>query len=114
MTAVLARLKDLWAGRLRLADAFWTYAVFWGLLFNIAATLAAFAIVVAAKAAAGGGDGGSLAALAALAVHLLPLPYNVVSLVGVWRSAGRPDIPAPVSLAARTVTVALFVLFTVV
>jgi hypothetical protein len=67
----------LWRGELPLMQAFWDYAIIYGTIANLLATL------------------GALAALAvdapwlALAVHFLPAPYNVVAVVGVWRSAGR-------------------------
>jgi hypothetical protein len=57
---------------------------------------------------------GGMPAPAAVALHLLPLPYNVLVLVGVWRSAdsfsGRPFIATTARLAAA----AWFVLMIVV
>jgi hypothetical protein len=110
---VIGTLRSLWAGRLPLKDAFWTYAVFWGLLINVAAGVAALALIVAGKAAApamapGAVAGASMLPLLALALHLAPVPYNIIALVGVWRSAGRPDSPPSAALAARSATLALF------
>lgn len=113
MAAPGRALKDLWAGRLPLADAFWTYAVFWGVLVNIGATAAALALLVAAKAAAGA-TAAHAAALAAAALHALPIPFNVVVLVGVWRSAARPDHPRLAGLAARALAGLLFAIFLLV
>ena len=98
----LSRLSDLWAGRLRLSEAFWTYAIFWGFLINLAATLTSLTLLVAV-----GGDAASKewAPLAALALHLLPVPYNLLVLVGVWRSAGRPEVKANAALLARLAVV---------
>jgi hypothetical protein len=71
-------LADLWAGRLPLAAAFWTWGVAVGGAANLAATAASLGAVAA-----------GLPALAAFAIHLLPLPYNIAVAVGVWRSAGH-------------------------
>lgn len=103
LPSFLSRLSDLWAGRMRLSEAFWTYAIFWGFLINLAATLASLALLVAL-----GGDAASKewAPLAALALHLLPLPYNLAVLVGVWRSAGQPEVKATAALLARLAVVA--------
>lgn len=116
---VIGTLRNLWAGRLPLRDAFWTYAVFWGLLINVAAGVAALALIVADKAAApaaapGVAAGATMLSLLAVAVHLAPLPYNVIALVGVWRSAGRPDSPPSAALAARSAMLAVFVALLVI
>ena len=97
-----SRLADLWTGRLPLSEAFWTYAIFWGLLINLAATLCSLTLLVAV-----GGDAASKewAPLAALALHLLPVPYNLMVLVGVWRSAGRPEVKPAAALLARSAVV---------
>jgi hypothetical protein len=110
MGALPARLRDLWAGRLPLVDAFWTCQVFWGGLINIGATLAGLALLAGGPSA--GLDEG-LTAIAAAGLHLAPMPYNVIVLVGVWRSAGRPAIPALASLVARAASLGLFALFAV-
>lgn len=95
------RLHDLWHGRLSLADAFWNYMIFWGFLLNVGATLAALAVLVAA-----GGDAGvSGAAWLAAALHLVPVPWGLLCLVGVWRSAGRTDVGPTRRLLARVVAV---------
>jgi hypothetical protein len=96
--AILSRLSDLWSGRLPLSAAFWNYAIFWGFLINLAATFASLAVLVAAGGTQTPGTG---TALLALALHLLPIPYNLVVLVGVWRSAGRPENSANAALTAR-------------
>lgn len=68
----------LWNGQLPLAQAFWLYAVLYGFLANLFSAIATLAALSA----------GASAVLAA-AIHFLPLPYNIVSGIGVWRSAGR-------------------------
>ncbi|MBI4182729.1 MAG: hypothetical protein HY521_01880 [Proteobacteria bacterium] len=72
------RIGELWAGERGLAEAFWWYAVALGLAVNGAATLAGLAV-----AAMAGPDA------AVIALFLLPVPYIVLTLVAVWRSARR-------------------------
>ena len=74
----LESLRELWSGRLPLARAFWEHAVFYGAVANIAATGAALSALTF----------GAPAPLA-LAIHLLPLPYVLTTVVGVCRSASR-------------------------
>jgi hypothetical protein len=72
-----ARLLSLWRGEIPLASAFWRYAIIYGTLANLFATLLTLALLSA-------GTPGAIAT----AVFLLPLPYNILAGVGVWRSAG--------------------------
>lgn len=71
-------VKRLWAGDVPLRQAFWDYAVFWGLLLNLATHAVFFALLL--------NDANSV--LVALA-FALPIPYNILVIVAVWRSAGR-------------------------
>ena len=80
-------LKDLWLGHLPLEIAFWKYAIIYGLALNVAATAVALFLVVL-----------DVPIAYALIVHLLPVPYGVLAICGVWRSAdhsgGRRDFSA--------------------
>ena len=69
-------VKRLSAGRLPLEQAFWHYAVGYGLLINLVTSLRFLALIAR--------DANT--ALVALA-FALPLPYNVIVTVAVWRSA---------------------------
>ena len=90
--ATTSSWSDLWAGRLPLPVAFWHYMIFWGFLINLGATFGSLAVLLFDD---GGTPGGRLALLAAT-LHLLPVPYNLACLIGVWRSAGRPEVePTP-------------------
>lgn len=111
MPLPLARLKTLWSGGLPLRQAFWDCAVFWGVLINLAASILSVALLLATRHLPSADVLRSVAAPLALAVHLLPLPYNVIALVGVWRSAGNPAVPGAVSTLARAAAVALFAAF---
>ncbi len=66
----------LWGGRLPLGTAFWWYAIACGTALNVAATLLAMAVLAA-----------DLSAVLAVVLAALPIPYNLVVLVAVWRSA---------------------------
>ncbi len=71
-------VKDLWAGEVPLGRAFWRYAIGYGLLLNLASHGLLLILV------------SNEAGLAAIALAFaLPLPYNLLVVVAVWRSAGR-------------------------
>jgi len=103
MRQVTAAIGDLWRGEMPLGQVFWSFAIGFGTLFNLLAT------GVGLMAMAGG-----MPALAAVAIHLLPLPYNFLVLVGVWRSAdafaGHPFI----ATSARVAAAAWFALMMVI
>src|SRR5688572_6864357 len=69
-------IADLWNGRTPLPRAFWEYAICYGTLLNLVTT---FASLAALSMGASG--------LVTLAIHFIPLPYNLLSVVAVWRSA---------------------------
>ena len=71
-------LKALWSGDFPLGQAFWHYAIAYGTIANILAQAAAIAAVLA-----------GLPAAVAIGLHFLPLPYVVMAVVGVWRSADK-------------------------
>ena len=74
----MSRLRALWSGELSLGEAFWTYAVTVGLAVNLTTSLL-FLILLSWDRP-----------IAALFVgYALSVPYNVLALVGVWRSAAR-------------------------
>lgn len=98
----MRKLADLWAGRLPLAEAFWTHAVLIGLAVNLAATAASLGALAA-----------GLSAALVLAIHLAPLPYTLACATGVWRSAGRhpgPELWAQTARAAVLIWSVLLVL----
>jgi hypothetical protein len=74
----MRKLRALWSGDLPLGEAFWTFAIGIGLLVNLSTTALFLALITADRP------------WAALFVgYVLSVPYNVVALVGVWRSAAR-------------------------
>jgi hypothetical protein len=89
----MRRLCALWAGDLPLAEAFWVYAVSIGLTVNVTTSLLFLALIAADRP------------LAALFVgYVCSVPYNVVAVVGVWRSAARHEGPRAHAELARIVT----------
>ncbi len=71
-------LMSLWRGEVPLARAFWEFTVLYGTFANLLVTIAAMAAISAGHSS-----------LLAVAIHFIPLPYNVLMLIAVWRSAGR-------------------------
>ena len=72
------RLRALWSGQLPLGEAFWTYAVTVGIAVNLITSLLFLVLLSWDRP------------IAALFVgYALSVPYNVVAVVGVWRSAAR-------------------------
>ena len=93
---------ELWRGELPLGRAFWLWGVLGGGLVALFATILALALVTA-------GASTWLAALA-FAAHV---PWNLVLLVGVWRSAGQPEVGRDAAFLARLVIVAWVVALSV-
>jgi hypothetical protein len=93
MRQMTSTIGDVWRGEIPLGQVFWTFAIGFGTVFNLLAT------GVGLVAIAGG-----MPAPAAVAIHFLPLPYNFLVLVGVWRSAdafaGHPAIATSARIAA--------------
>ena len=76
MGTLLPTLKALWRGELPLEVAFWHYAIYYGLFINLAATTISIILLLIDAPVA-----------LAVAVHLIPVPYSLLTAVGVWRSA---------------------------
>ena len=81
----------LWRGEVPLGRAFWLWGVLGGGVVALFATLLTLALVAAGAPA-------WLAAVA-FAAHV---PWNLVLLVGIWRSAGRPGVGPDVAFLARS------------
>ncbi|MDA0661351.1 MAG: hypothetical protein O3B08_00750 [Proteobacteria bacterium] len=92
----------LWKGELALADAFWNWAVFGGLIVNLSSSAAFLFLIMADRPVA-----------AAIAGYAFSVPYNIAVAVGVWRSAARYDGERRWADLARIVTVAGMILLSV-
>jgi hypothetical protein len=89
-------MAALWRGELALAEAFWTWAVLVALVVNVSTTGLFLALIAADRP------------WTALALgYALPVSYNVVALVGVWRSAARHAGPPAQADLARAASVIL-------
>jgi hypothetical protein len=98
----MRKLRALWSGALPLGEAFWTFAIGIGLLVNLASSGLFLALITVDRP------------WAALFVgYVLSVPYNVVALVGVWRSAARHQGEALHADLARIVTLVVMVLLSV-
>jgi hypothetical protein len=98
----MAKLCALWSGNLPLGQAFWTYAVSVGLAINLLTT-SLFLMLLSWDR--------PIAAL--LVGHVFTVPYKIVALVGVWRSAARYDGERIHADLARIVTLVGMVLLSV-
>lgn len=97
MMTAMQKLNVLWAGHLPLEVAFWQYAIFYGVLFNVVATAVALFLVAL-----------DVPIAIAIIVHLLPVPYSVLTMVGVWRSADHYPGRSNIALLAKAAMVAWF------
>ena len=75
---MIQHLLRMWRGEIALPRMFWDYGIICGTLLNLVATLAALAVLAS-----------GWPATLALATFLLPLPYTILVVVGVWRSAAH-------------------------
>ena len=97
----MKKLRSLWLGELPLNEAFWTWAICVGLLVNVATSALFLAMLTADRP------------WAALLFGYAPsIPYNLLAVVGVWRSAKRYQGPAGYAELARSVTIIVMLLLT--
>jgi hypothetical protein len=86
-----------WRGDVPLDRLFWRDMVVVGSLINLAATAAALLLLDVKVPLA-----------TALAVHLVPLPYNIFLLLSVWRTAdANGGAFAPIAKAGAAIWLAL-------
>ncbi|MFD9899050.1 hypothetical protein ACHMW4_13500 [Mesorhizobium sp. UC22_110] len=86
-------LLSRWRGQVPLGRLFWRDMIVAGTIINLA--ISVFALLAL---------GAGLPLAAALAVHLLPLPYNLFLFIAVWTTAGRrPFVIAVAYQLAATV-----------
>jgi len=83
----------LWRGETPLDVAFWNWAVIGGLLVNISTSIGFFILFLDRQTVP-----------AYLVGYGLSLPYNLLAVVGVWRSAARYSGPPHLATLARWIT----------
>ncbi len=99
----MKNLCRLWHGELALQNAFWNWAVFGGLTINVVTTALFLFLIIADRP------------ISALIVgYAIPVPYNAIVLVGVWRSAERFAGERRLADYARIVTVIGMVLLSAI
>jgi hypothetical protein len=96
-------LRDLWAGRLPLAETLGTWSLLRGLMLNAGCSAVALAIWLTSDR--------SVTSALALFIHWLPVPYNVVIAVGGWRAASRPEHPPRTRALGRAAALAMAAVF---
>jgi hypothetical protein len=98
----MTKLRALWSGEVPLGEAFWTFAIGIGLLVNLITSGLFLTLITFDRP------------WAALFVgYALSVPYNILALVGVWRSAARYPGDALHADLARVVTAVVTVVLTV-
>ena len=95
-------IGQLWRGELTLQNAFWNWAVFGGLIINVASSALFLFLIMADRLIA-----------ALIFGYAFSLPYNFTVTVGVWRSAERYAGEYRWAKLAQIVTVIGFVLLSV-
>jgi hypothetical protein len=98
----MAKLRSLWLGELPLGEAFWAWAIGIGLLVNLTTSVLFLALITNDRPW-----------LALLVGYGLSVPYNILAVVGVWRSAAHHDGPAGHAELARIVVVVVMLLLSV-
>jgi hypothetical protein len=94
-------LGAFWRGEVPLADAFWNWAFFGALAVNLSSSAMFLWLLTIDRPL-----------LAAIAGYAYSVPYNILVVVGVWRSADRhPD--RVWAEAARIVTLSAMIVLSV-
>ena len=92
----MGKIGRFWRGELPLGQAFWAWGILGAGAVSAASTFAALAILSS--------DGPGWLAALAYAGHI---PWNLVVLIGVWRSAERAD---PKAAGLARMAIALWIL----
>ena len=88
-------IVEFFRGGLPLGRAFWLWGILGGGIVSLFSTLLALTLIAASAPA--------WLAVLAFAAHI---PWNLMLLVGIWRSAGRPEVSPAAANLARTVILA--------
>jgi hypothetical protein len=75
---LLAHFRRIWLGQPSLGNVFWQDMIVVGTAINLAALLLAFVVLAAGLPTATG-----------VVIFLAPVPYSLLLVAGVWRSAAR-------------------------
>jgi hypothetical protein len=97
--AALTRLRAFWRGDLPLEEAFWTWTVTIGLTVNLLAIIALLTLISLDRPWE-----------ALVAGHAFTVPYNIMAVIGTWRSAEYyqgPTIHADLARGASVILMAV-------
>lgn len=96
------KLRSVWTGELPLGEMFWTWAIGIGLAVNLTTSVLFLALISVERPWA-----------ALLAGYGFSVPYNVLAVVGVWRSASHYRGPAAHADLARMATLGVMLLLSI-
>ncbi len=96
------KLRALRRGDLPLSEAFWTWTVTIGLIVNMSSTLLFLVLITLDQPW-----------VALFVGYVLSMPYNLLAVVGVWRSAARYQGPGIHADLARGVSLVLMTVLSV-
>ncbi|MCZ0964503.1 hypothetical protein [Paracoccus benzoatiresistens] len=99
----MTRLQAFWRGDLPLDEAFWTWTVTIGLTINLLAIIALLTLISLERPWE-----------ALVAGYAFTVPYNIMAVIGTWRSAERYPGPTIHADLARGASVALMAVLSVV
>ena len=85
-------IVEFWRGRLPLGRAFWLWGILGGGIVSLFSTLLALALLAA--------EAPAWLAMLVFAAHI---PWNLVLLVGVWRSTERGGVSHEIAYGARLI-----------
>jgi hypothetical protein len=88
-------IVEFWRGNLPLGRAFWLWGMLGGGIVSLFSTLLALALLAAGAPA--------WLAMVAFAAHI---PWNLMLLVGVWRSTERAGVGREIAYGARLIILA--------
>jgi hypothetical protein len=95
-------MRRLWKGELPLPQAFWNWAVAGGIAVNVLTSILFLALIMGDRIVA-----------AFVVGYALSVLYNIIVVVGVWRSAARYEGERRWADLARIVTVAGIILLSI-
>ena len=102
LSSANTKIARLWRGELDLPDAFWNWAVLGGLLVNMISSLLFIILLLNDQLIA-----------AIIVGYGFSLPYNILVLIGVWRSAEHYEGDPKWAEYARMVMIIAVVLLSI-
>jgi hypothetical protein len=91
-------IVEFWRGNIPLRRAFWVWGILGGGIVSLFSTLLALALLAA--------EAPTWLAMVAYAAHI---PWNLVLLVGIWRSSDRRGVSRETAYGARVIILAWLV-----